>query len=42
MRPRAEVITLHSPEYTGRFRAVAEGLASDGSPIHQEWVFDVE
>ncbi len=33
---------IHAPGYSGKFRAVAEGVASDGTPIHQEWTFEVE
>ncbi len=35
-------VLLRAPTYSGRFRAVAEGLAEDGSPIHAEWTFEVE
>ena len=37
-----ERITLRAPGYQGRFRAVADGIAGDGSPIHHEWTFEVE
>ena len=30
------------PGYAGRFKAVAEGFAEDGSPIYQEFTFEVE
>lgn len=33
---------VHAPDYSGSFRIVAEGLAGDGTPIHKEWVFEVE
>ncbi len=33
---------IHAPGYSGKFRVVAEGVASDGTPIHQEWTFEVE
>jgi len=33
---------IHAPSYSGRFRIVAEGLSEDGTPIHQERVFEVE
>ena len=35
-------VLVHAPDYAGRFRIVAEGLAGDGTPIHQEIVFEVE
>lgn len=35
-------VLVHAPDYAGRFRIVAEGLAEDGTPIHQEWDFEVE
>ena len=35
-------LLLHIPDYAGRFRVVAEGLAEDGTTIHQEWDFEVE
>ncbi len=35
-------INLTAPDYPGRFRAVAEGVAADGTPIHHEWTFEVE
>lgn len=34
-------LVLHTPGYTGRFRAVADGLADDGTPIHCEFTFEV-
>ena len=35
-------VLAHAPDYAGRFRIVAEGLTEDGTPIHQEWDFEVE
>ena len=35
-------ILLRTPGYAGRFRVVAEGRLSDGSPIRAEYTFDVE
>jgi acetyltransferase-like isoleucine patch superfamily enzyme len=35
-------VKFHAPGYAGRFRAVAEGIAADGTPIHHEWTFEVE
>ena len=35
-------VSFRAPGYSGRFRAVAEGMAADGSPIHYEWNFEVE
>ena len=37
-----KMVRIHTPSYSGRFRAVAEGLAEDGSPVHSEWTFEVE
>ena len=37
-----ERMVIHAPDYAGRFRIVAEGLAADGTPIHREWTFEVE
>jgi len=34
-------LVLHTPGYAGTFRAVAEGLADDGTPIHYEFTFEV-
>lgn len=34
-------LILHTPGYTGKFRAVAEGLADDGTAIHYEFTFEV-
>ena len=31
-----------APGYAGRFKAVAEGFAEDGTPIYQEFTFEVE
>ena len=31
-----------TPGYSGRFKAVAEGFTEDGTPIYQEFVFEVE
>ena len=31
-----------TPGYSGRFKAVAEGFAEDGTPIYQEFSFEVE
>ena len=31
-----------TPGYSGRFKAVAEGFAEDGTPVYQEFVFEVE
>ena len=31
-----------APDYAGRFKAVAEGFAEDGTPIYQEFSFEVE
>ena len=31
-----------APDYAGRFKAVAEGFAGDGTPIYQEFSFEVE
>jgi hypothetical protein len=31
-----------TPGYAGRFRAVAEGFTEDGSPVRQEFFFEVE
>ena len=39
---RQSRVTFKAPGYSGRFRAVAEGLAGDGTPIHHEWTFEVE
>ena len=33
---------IHAPGYSGKFRAVAEGIAEDGTPVHHEWTFEVE
>ena len=35
-------IPLHTPAYTGRFKVVAEGWTSDGSPLRAEYSFEVE
>ncbi len=35
-------VTFRTPGYAGRFRAVADGIAEDGSPVHYEWTFEVE
>ena len=35
-------VTFRAPGYSGRFRAVADGIAEDGSPVHYEWTFEVE
>ena len=35
-------LQVRAPGYSGRFRVVAEGIASDGTPVHHEWVFEVE
>ena len=35
-------IELHAPDYAGRFKVVAEGLAADGTPIYQTFSFEVE
>lgn len=35
-------LTFRAPSYAGRFRAVAEGIAEDGTPVHHEWTFEVE
>lgn len=35
-------ITLHTPEYSGTFRAVIQGFKDDGSPIFAEYLFSVE
>ena len=35
-------VKFHAPGYAGRFRAVAEGIAADGTPVHHEWTFEVE
>lgn len=37
-----KMVRIHTPSYSGRFRAVVEGLAADGTPIHAEWTFEVE
>ncbi len=37
-----ERISFTAPDYPGRFRAVAEGIAADGTPVHHEWTFEVE
>ena len=31
-----------APAYAGRFKAVAEGFTDDGTPIYQEFTFEVE
>ena len=31
-----------APGYSGRFKAVAEGFAEDGTPVYQEFTFEVE
>ena len=31
-----------TPGYAGRFKAVAEGFTEDGTPVYQEFTFDVE
>ena len=31
-----------APDYAGRFKAVAEGFAEDGTPVYQEFSFEVE
>jgi len=31
-----------SPGYAGRFKAVAEGFTKDGTPVYQEFTFEVE
>ncbi len=35
-------LTFRTPGYAGQFRAVADGIAADGTPIHHEWTFKVE
>ena len=35
-------ITLHTPEYSGTFKAVIQGIKDDGSPIFAEYYFNVE
>lgn len=35
-------INFRAPAYSGSFRAVADGIAADGTPVHHEWTFDVE
>ena len=34
-------VTVQTPAYAGRFRIVAEGLDSDGNPIHRETTVEV-
>ena len=35
-------VEIHTPGYSGRFKAVAEGFTEDGKPIYQEFTFEVE
>ncbi len=35
-------LTLHAPDYSGKFSAIAEGLTENGSPVRIEISFDVE
>ncbi|MBR0053652.1 MAG: hypothetical protein IJP73_07090 [Bacteroidales bacterium] len=35
-------LEIHTPGYSGRFKAVAEGFTEDGKPVYQELVFEVE
>ena len=35
-------VEITTPGYSGRFKAVAEGFAEDGTPIYQEFSFEVE
>ena len=35
-------IELTTPGYSGRFKAVAEGFTEDGTPVYQEFTFEVE
>lgn len=35
-------ITIHTPEYSGTFKAVIQGIKDDGSPIFAEYYFNVE
>ena len=35
-------VEIHTPGYSGRFKAVAEGFTKDGTPIYQEFFFEVE
>lgn len=38
----ARRVIIRTPDYSGRFRVVAEGLSAQGTPIHSEWTFEVE
>ena len=35
-------LEFNTPDYSGRFKAVAEGFTEDGTPVYQEFVFEVE
>jgi hypothetical protein len=35
-------LEIHTPGYSGRFKAVAEGFTEDGTPVYQEFTFEVE
>ena len=35
-------LEFNTPDYAGRFKAVAEGFTEDGKPVYQEFSFEVE
>jgi len=35
-------VEINTPGYSGRFKAVAEGFTEDGTPVYQEFTFEVE
>ena len=35
-------LEFHTPGYAGRFKVVAEGFTEDGTPVYQEFQFEVE